>query len=482
MRVLVGTVQPLLENVTGELGASEHGLEYLRTRQELLLSYCINVCFYLLLKAKGHPSKGHPVITRILALRELLGDMSPLDEALESQTDLLTRALAAGVDLAPDGGSSQGGEDEEGSDISLSSFGAFAGEDSEDSKGDMGDSGGKGMGELNEAALEEEEARFLGGAGGLGSEGTEGGSKSKNIMGARRAVAKGGVNGAATNDDFGDLEEEEGGRGAGRASVGAGGTSLLQGMVNRMLQKERTTAARRGKVLEGDLDIPVRAKDRTIRARRLAPGVEEEVDDQRNQGDQDDKGDDDDEDGDGMGSDLGGDFLGDIPTSVLAAIAGGGGKGKGKEEGRGKRDPPPGKNGGGGDRGGDGDDPLSFYEAVVEKKEDKKKAKMDKYRPAPLVAGTLEEELELERAGLGGEGGGIRKRGANYAMIKNKGLTPHKNKLNRNPRAKKREAFRKAGIRRKGQVREVRTGEADAYGGEVTGIKSKVVRSRKLKG
>ena len=32
------------------------------------------------------------------------------------------------------------------------------------------------------------------------------------------------------------------------------------------------------------------------------------------------------------------------------------------------------------------------------------------------------------------------------------------------------------------QVRDIRTGEADTYGGESTGIKSNVTRSRKLKG
>lgn len=32
------------------------------------------------------------------------------------------------------------------------------------------------------------------------------------------------------------------------------------------------------------------------------------------------------------------------------------------------------------------------------------------------------------------------------------------------------------------QVRDIRTGEADTYGGESTGIKSNVTRSRQLKG
>jgi hypothetical protein len=75
------------------------------------------------------------------------------------------------------------------------------------------------------------------------------------------------------------------------------------------------------------------------------------------------------------------------------------------------------------------------------------------------------------------EGG---KRAASYEIIKNKGLTPHRKKANRNPRVKKREMFEKAVIRRKGQVRDVVSGAAGAYGGELTGIKSNLARSRKI--
>jgi len=72
------------------------------------------------------------------------------------------------------------------------------------------------------------------------------------------------------------------------------------------------------------------------------------------------------------------------------------------------------------------------------------------------------------------------KRGITYAIAKNKGLTPRRKKEQRNPRVKHREKYRKAKIRRKGQVRTVRT-EMQRYGGEATGIKSHVTKSVKLK-
>jgi len=72
------------------------------------------------------------------------------------------------------------------------------------------------------------------------------------------------------------------------------------------------------------------------------------------------------------------------------------------------------------------------------------------------------------------------KRGITYQIAKNKGLTPHRKKEQRNPRVKHRNKYRKARICRKGQVREPRK-EIQKYGGEISGIKIGVVKSIKLK-
>lgn len=72
------------------------------------------------------------------------------------------------------------------------------------------------------------------------------------------------------------------------------------------------------------------------------------------------------------------------------------------------------------------------------------------------------------------------KRGITYQISKNKGLTPHRKKEQRNPRVKHRNKYRKAKIRRKGAVREVRK-EITRYGGEISGIKAGVRKSIKLK-
>ncbi|NWT03970.1 SAS10 protein, partial [Mionectes macconnelli] len=108
---------------------------------------------------------------------------------------------------------------------------------------------------------------------------------------------------------------------------------------------------------------------------------------------------------------------------------------------------------------------LKYYKMMEEKLALKRK------RPG--------DENVLEEAVSEGEDPS-KKRGVTYQMIKNKGLTPKRRKIDRNPRVKHREKFRRAKIRRKGQVREVRR-ELHRYAGELSGIRAGVKKSRKLK-
>nr|XP_056711896.1 something about silencing protein 10 [Euleptes europaea] len=108
---------------------------------------------------------------------------------------------------------------------------------------------------------------------------------------------------------------------------------------------------------------------------------------------------------------------------------------------------------------------LNYYKEMEEKIKSKKKRKIQTKEKEELL---VEEEV-LEQ-----------KRGATYQIVKNKGLTPKRKKIDRNPRVKHREKFRRAKIRRKGQVREVRR-EEQRYGGELSGIRAGVKKSIKLK-
>lgn len=112
---------------------------------------------------------------------------------------------------------------------------------------------------------------------------------------------------------------------------------------------------------------------------------------------------------------------------------------------------------------------LRFYQGVEERLKLKKRKKN-----ADPEAEELEEAGETE--GMDADA----KRAITYEMAKNKGLTPKRKKIDRNPRVKHREKYRRAIIRRKGQVREVRK-EDTRYSGELSGIRAGVKKSVKLK-
>lgn len=74
----------------------------------------------------------------------------------------------------------------------------------------------------------------------------------------------------------------------------------------------------------------------------------------------------------------------------------------------------------------------------------------------------------------------VDKRAVNYEILKNKGLTPKRDKMYRNPRVRNRVKSRKAMIKYKSIVPKVRT-QDKRYAGEATGIRTNVVRAVKIK-
>uniref|UniRef100_H2ZK95 Sas10 C-terminal domain-containing protein n=1 Tax=Ciona savignyi TaxID=51511 RepID=H2ZK95_CIOSA len=72
------------------------------------------------------------------------------------------------------------------------------------------------------------------------------------------------------------------------------------------------------------------------------------------------------------------------------------------------------------------------------------------------------------------------RRAINYTMSKNKGAHSKRRKLDRNPRVKHREMYRKAKIRRRGQVRTYKP-EINKYAGEASGIRAGVIRGVRIR-
>ncbi|KAI5295085.1 hypothetical protein KEM52_002389 [Ascosphaera acerosa] len=149
--------------------------------------------------------------------------------------------------------------------------------------------------------------------------------------------------------------------------------------------------------------------------------------------------------------------------SDAAALGGGGGRGGG------------GRGGGGRGRGGDTSDSDDYYDMVAARTHAKK---AEKRQRAEAYADALKQSRHVEvQEEIGPDG----KRAITYAIQKNKGLTPHRKKDVRNPRVKKRKDYAKK-QKKLGSIRQVYKGGEGrgGYGGELTGIKTNVVKSVKL--
>jgi U3 small nucleolar RNA-associated protein 3 len=124
-----------------------------------------------------------------------------------------------------------------------------------------------------------------------------------------------------------------------------------------------------------------------------------------------------------------------------------------------------------GDEGAFLDDDMeedALYKKAAQKAKKKKIEKELAHSAAPRLA---YKESQLED----GEN-----RPASQKILKNRGLVPHRAKINRNPRLKKRVKYAKALKNRKGAVASIRTGEVESYGGESSGIRKDIAKSRRL--
>lgn len=88
---LDNNVNPLLNKINGQ-NMTKGGMHYIEVKKLLLLSYCQAITFYLLLKSEGQPVRDHPVISRLVEIKNLLNKMKELDGYLPSKLeDLLPK-------------------------------------------------------------------------------------------------------------------------------------------------------------------------------------------------------------------------------------------------------------------------------------------------------------------------------------------------------------------------------------------------------
>nr|XP_043632540.1 something about silencing protein 10 [Erigeron canadensis] len=80
-------VDPVLSKLKEEKNLNKSGIQYMELKKQLLLAYCQAITFHLLLKSEGHAVHDHPVLGRLVEIKNLLDKMKPLDENLWSEVD-----------------------------------------------------------------------------------------------------------------------------------------------------------------------------------------------------------------------------------------------------------------------------------------------------------------------------------------------------------------------------------------------------------
>jgi U3 small nucleolar RNA-associated protein 3 len=129
-------------------------------------------------------------------------------------------------------------------------------------------------------------------------------------------------------------------------------------------------------------------------------------------------------------------------------------------------------------RNEDFEDEEGYYDMIAARSNAKKQTKTD--RAAAYAEAAKQNATVIEEEVIGDDG----RREISYQIMKNKGLTPHRKKSVRNPRVKKKEKYKEKQKKLKSMMpvfdsKKKQAGGAN-YGGELTGIKKGLVRSRKL--
>eukprot|EP00937_MAST-01D_sp_MAST-1D-sp2_P002259 g2259.t1 len=492
----MGEVQDQIEPLLARVGAGQlptgGGLSYLEVKHQLLLNYCVNVVFYLLLKARGKSVQRHPVVTQLVEMRAIMERLRPLDRKLKYQVDKLLKAASRGQlpdmhaddplrhrprpeQLRAQGAGEKDEEDEEDDDgegrtgagavyqapksgavpydlderadtrarreaekrvrrLGRSTMLRELREDMSDAPREVRERAYKDrrVEEEEEEKRVHEEERFV--------RLTATRKEKQRKKHLEREAAR--VDTIADVGDFSELQgladagvlgaDADGGAGgAGRAGGGdAAGSTVArlrddQRRMNRFQKLHKTLNVVKQKA-QGRPGAAAAAAGGDVDVPLHDPDAAAKIRIRNRAGAHDA------EDSDAFGV--------------------GGGLSNGKRKGRGGRQ-----------------EQHALYAAAQSSARAKKKAKRDRVEHASAAA--FGGDAEAQASG---------KRGVTWEIMKNQGLKAQKRKIDRNPRVKKRVQYKKAMIRRKGQVREVRTNEGDQYGGELTGISSKVTRSRRL--
>ncbi|XP_010266712.1 PREDICTED: something about silencing protein 10 [Nelumbo nucifera] len=419
---LENKVTPLQNKVRESKTNTKGGIHYLEVKQLLLLTYCQAIGFYLLLKSEGHPVRDHPVIARLVEIKNLLDKVKELDGNLPSgiegflkqdDTESVGHMVKENVALASDPPkmevhhisasvkSNQAALPDNTTELLKVGLLRDHGSKQEKHKQQNDQIGLQSMEMLKvRARLEEKlkQGKF---------------SSLPKFDRNHGHVEKFANRQLETLDDFDDeiINKEGGMQGLSNGHAG----SLLK------LQQIFTEKVNKAKIVSGDADLPKREdigeRRRKHELRVLAKAGVDSVDD-------DDLRPQKAEETEPMDTDVEEDQIQESEDE--------------------------------------------FYKQVKQQRSARLSAKAELYSRTPTVP-SLSETGVVDG-----------KRQITYQMEKNRGLTRARKKLTKNPRKKYKLKHQKAVIRRKGQVREIKR-PSGSYGGEASGINAGISRSIRFK-
>jgi U3 small nucleolar RNA-associated protein 3 len=101
VRETLGPLRTALFTRSYKKGSAEADLlAFLENKVQIMISYCVHVCFYLLLKLEGARVQGHPVLKRLVDLRVYLEKLWPVEQQLQQSINrLLSGVEVSGVRL-----------------------------------------------------------------------------------------------------------------------------------------------------------------------------------------------------------------------------------------------------------------------------------------------------------------------------------------------------------------------------------------------
>lgn len=96
-------LDPILKHFGGQEASGHPLLRLAAHRNQLILNYCSNISFYLVLKAQRTPIKHHPIVRRLFKFRQLLLQMEEKFEAtVRPQLEQLVEAIRSGKEFTID--------------------------------------------------------------------------------------------------------------------------------------------------------------------------------------------------------------------------------------------------------------------------------------------------------------------------------------------------------------------------------------------